>query len=114
MVARKENKEYKIQPSEVNGFIARGFDIYENNKLVKYGADKKISYAEYDIAIKKIEELESKVLNNTEVSELKTKLDVVSKELKVSNDKNIFLEKENKEIKTELDKVSKELEKIKK
>ena len=45
--AKKANRQYTIAEAEIAGFIARGFDIYRGDVLVKHGAGKVIAYADY-------------------------------------------------------------------
>lgn len=55
MLAVKANRCYTIDESQVNAFAKDGYDIYDGDKIIKYGAGKTVPFEQY-MAIK--EELE--------------------------------------------------------
>lgn len=82
MTAVKANRCYTIDESQVNAFAKDGYDIYDADKIVKYGAGKTVTFEVY-MALKEenealkaeLEELKSKPENEAlkeELEELKT------------------------------------------
>jgi len=61
LVAKKENKQYKVDETTKKTYLARGFDIYEEGKLLEKSPISKISYAEHKKILK---EAVAKALEN--------------------------------------------------
>ncbi|MCK3937160.1 hypothetical protein ACQ7BN_08285 [Streptococcus suis] len=64
-VAEKGNKVYDIDKSQIEAYVAQGFDILEDGKVVKSGTGKSISAEEYDKVVEENKKL------NTEIKKLK-------------------------------------------
>lgn len=64
-VAEKGNKVYDIDKSQIDAYVAQGFDILEDGKVVKSGTGKSISAEEYDKVVEENKKL------NTEIKKLK-------------------------------------------
>lgn len=75
MKAIKDNKEYTITEAEKKTYIAQGYDIVKDGKIVSYGAGKTVSYDEYKKLEAKCKELETKLkeLETTDQEETKEK-----------------------------------------
>ena len=74
MKAKKNNKAYTIQPSEVNSFKSQGYDIYDDNgKLVAFGAGKTISADKYYEILRENEKLKEQIALMAEKLEKKAK-----------------------------------------
>lgn len=54
LLAKKDNKQYKVDESTKKTYLAQGFDIYDlDGKLVDCSPLTKISIAEHEAAVKK-------------------------------------------------------------
>lgn len=85
MTATKENKVYTISEAEQKDYVARGFDIYDDDgALVAYGRGKTVPYgdyenlkAEYDALLQELKELQDDIKKD---KKSKTKGEEVAKE----------------------------------
>lgn len=74
MKAKKSNRSYRIEPSEVNSFKSQGYDIYDDNgKLVAFGVGKMISAEKYFNLLKENEKLKEQITLMVEKLEKKAK-----------------------------------------
>lgn len=72
MKAKKSNKSYHIEPSEVNSFKAQGYDIYDDSgKLIAFGAGKMISAEKYFDLLKENQKLKEQITLMAEKMEKK-------------------------------------------
>lgn len=71
--AKKENKSYKINEAQKAGYLAQGFDIYEDGVLVERSPLTNVPYAEYKKLEDKVAALEAKAtLEDDKVEEKKS------------------------------------------
>ena len=47
MTAEKGNKVYTITEAEKESYQSRGYDIYEDEKVIAYGKGKTVPYEDY-------------------------------------------------------------------
>lgn len=57
MEAHNGNKVYQCDKQSMDSFAARGYDIYENGKLIKHAANKVVPIAQYEELLAKYEAL---------------------------------------------------------
>ncbi|HFI0420635.1 TPA: hypothetical protein ACGOW9_001847 [Streptococcus suis] len=60
-VAEKGNKVYDIDKSQIEAYVAQGFDILEDGKVVKSGTGKSISAEEYDKVVEENKKLKAEI-----------------------------------------------------
>lgn len=83
LYAVKDNKVYSIDEIEKDSYIAKGFDITnEEGAIIEYNVDKTVSYTEYASLLAEKEKLEKEVEKlEKEVEKLKkTAKDTAEKE----------------------------------
>lgn len=73
MKAVKDNKEYDITENQKAEYLAQGYDIVQDGKVIEYSPKKTISYSEYQKVKKELEEAKE---NNTNVELTKTNADL--------------------------------------
>ena len=62
MKAVKQNKVYIVDEKSMDGYAAKGFDIYcDDGKIVKHGAGKTVPYVDYEAAVTKGTVLEAEL-----------------------------------------------------
>ena len=59
--AKKENKIYNIDESQMKEYLDRGYDVYENDKLYKRSPKTKVTYAEYEKVVEENKELRAEL-----------------------------------------------------
>ncbi len=74
MKAIKANKEYVITEQEKDRYIAEGYDIYENDKVIAYGRGKTVSYEKYKAVVDELEALKEEKTEETEKNNKTSKL----------------------------------------
>lgn len=73
MKAVRNNKEYTISEVEKASYVAQGYDIVLDGKIVAYGAGKSVSYEKYKELEEKYKKLEEKTKEVTEAETAKSK-----------------------------------------
>lgn len=59
--AKKENKIYNINESQIKEYLDQGYDIYKDGELYKRSPKTKVTYAEYEKVVKENEMLKEEI-----------------------------------------------------
>ncbi len=71
MKAVKGNREYTVTQSELEGYRAQGFDIFDNDgEVIAYAKNKTIPYEEYIKVVNELEGLKTMTAEGIEQKEL--------------------------------------------
>lgn len=110
MLAKKENRVYRITELEKETYLKRGFDIVdEKGKIITASPDKKVSYNKYLEVVKKLEKAEEGSKNSKdkdlkdEIKALKEEIKALKAEIKTSESEITKLVGENTSLKKEIE-----------
>ena len=63
MIARKENREYTINETDVQSFAKEGYDVYDDaGNLVAYGVGKTVPFDRYMKLMEQNEKLQDEII----------------------------------------------------
>ena len=63
MIARKENREYTINETDVQSFSKEGYDVYDDaGNLVAYGVGKTVPFDRYMKLMEQNEKLQDEII----------------------------------------------------